>query len=171
MAKKKAKKQHVITEPSKISKIVDELIVSYWMELETVQNYIANSTNLAGVRAKEIKQSLATDVPEELGHAQQLAARIHVLGGKIPGSAAFKAAQKKLQPPKDHTDVKHVILGVIEAEEGAIEQYQKIIKLCDGVDYATQDLAITLMADEQEHRREFVGFLAEYDKKAAEELG
>ena len=30
-------------------------------------------------------------------------------------------------------------------------------------DYATEDLAITLMADEQEHRREFVGFLKEYE--------
>ncbi|MHB1155426.1 MAG: ferritin-like domain-containing protein [Phycisphaerales bacterium] len=173
MAKKKSrgKRSKRMEQPAKTGRIVEELIVSYWMELETVQNYLANSTNLTGVLAKEIKQSLAADVPAELGHAQQLAARIHVLGGKVPGSAGFRAGQKKLQPPKDDTDVTAVILGVIDAEQGAIEQYQKIIELCEGADYATQELAIRILADEQEHRREFVGFLSEYDKKAAAKLG
>jgi len=148
-------------------KIIDNLVVSYWMEIETVQNYLANSENLDGVRAMEIKESLEQDIQEELGHAQQIAARINVLGGTVPGSMQFKAAQKSLQPPKDSSDVVSVIKGVIEAEDGAIDQYQKTIELCDGVDYATQDMAITLMADEQGHRREFVGFLMEYDKSAA----
>ncbi len=33
---------------AKTSKIIDELITAYWMEMETVQNYIANSINLNG---------------------------------------------------------------------------------------------------------------------------
>ena len=148
----------------KYAEIVKELTVSYWMEIETVQNYIANSQNLDGVRAEEIKKSLAADVTEELGHAQQLANRIRVLGGSVPGSMQFKATQKSLQPPSDSTDVVAVIKGVIDAEEGAIEQYGKLIKLTDGVDFPTQDLCIALMSDEQNHRREFVGFLKEYEK-------
>ena len=59
-------------------------------------------------------------------------------------------------------NVVSVIEGVIKAENGAIEQYNKIIKLCDGVDYVTQDLAIGLLAMEESHRIEFVGFLKEY---------
>jgi bacterioferritin len=43
------------------------LIKAYWMDIETVQNYIANSVNLEGVRAEEIKSSL---VGEE-GHRRQ----------------------------------------------------------------------------------------------------
>ena len=35
---------------------------------------------------------------------------------------------------------------------------------CDGIDYVTQDLCITLLADEEQHRREFRGFLMEYEK-------
>lgn len=143
-------------------KIVAELIVAYWAELETVLNYLANSNNLDGVRAEEIKKALGADVTAEIGHAQQLAGRIRVLGGSVPGSAQFKAHQKTLQPPKDSTDVVSVIKGVIDAEEDAIAQYQKIIELCDGVDYPTQDLCIQLMADEQNHLREFRGFLKEY---------
>ncbi len=159
-----AKKKTSTTKTSKTQKIIDELIVAYWAEMETVQNYIANSNNLDGVRAEEIKKSLAADVTEEIGHAQQLAARIRVLGGSIPGSMKFKATQKTLQPPKDSTDVVAVIKGVMDAEDSAIAQYDKLIKLCDGVDYPTQDLCITLMADEQNHLREFRGFLKEYTK-------
>jgi bacterioferritin len=82
----------------------------------------------------------------------------------IPGSMKFDAVQKTLQPPADTTDVVTVIKGVIDAEESAITQYEKIIRLCDGFDFVTQDMCITLLADEQQHRREFIGFLKEYEK-------
>lgn len=145
-------------------KIVQELIKAYWMEIETVQNYLANSVNLDGVRAEEIKKSLADDINEELAHARSLANRIRVLGGTVPGSVQFQASQHSLQPPKESTDVISVIRGVIEAEEAAIQQYKNIIELTDGNDYPTQDMAIALLAEEQEHRREFLGFLKEYEK-------
>jgi len=144
--------------------IIQALTSAYWKEMETVQNYLALSTNLDGVRADPIKKALASDVTEELGHAQQLANRIRILGGVVPGSMEFKAVQKKLQTPKNSTDLVAVIKGVIDAEEDAMAGYNKIIKLCDGVDYPTQDLAITLLADEENHRREFMGYLKEYTK-------
>jgi bacterioferritin len=144
--------------------IVKELIKSYWMEIETVMNYIANSVNLDGVRAEEIKKSLAADIVEEITHAQTLAKRIKEIDGLVPGSLDFNANQKYLQPKKDTTDVASVIEGVIEAENGAIAQYNKIIKMCDGVDYVTQDLVIGLLAQEESHMIEFRGFLKEYKK-------
>ncbi len=144
--------------------IVKNLTISYWMEIETVMNYISNSINLDGVRAEEIKKSLQVDIAEEIAHAQTLAKRIKELDGVVPGSMEFKAAQKFMQPPKDSTNVVSVIEGVIEAETGAIAQYNKIIKLCDGVDYVTQDLVIGLLAQEESHKIEFRGFLKEYKK-------
>ena len=159
MAKKKKKKKVDITE-----KVIKELIVSYNMEVETVQNYLCNSINLDGVRAEEIKKSLATDIQEELGHATMLGKRVKVLGGMVPGSMELKPAQKSMQPGEDTTDVVSVIKGVIEAEEGAIAQYQKIIEMTDGVDYVTQDLIIQLKGDEEDHRRQFIGFLKEYTR-------
>src|SRR5919202_2372022 len=74
---------------------------AYWMELETVMSYLANSINPDGVRAQEIKESLEADVQEELGHAQQFGARIKELYGVVPGSLDFKPEQRYLQPP-DH---------------------------------------------------------------------
>jgi len=144
--------------------IVKNLIKSYWMEIETVINYICNSINLDGVRAEEIKKSLAQDVTEEIAHAQTLAKRIKEVGGIVPGSLDLKPEQTYLQPRADTTDVASVIEGVIEAENGAIEQYNKLIKLSEGVDYVTQDLCISLLAMEESHRIEFIGFLKEYKK-------
>ncbi len=145
--------------------ILTELTVGYWMELETVMNYIANSTNLDGLRAEEIKKALALDVQEELTHAQTLSARIRELGGTVPGSMQFQPRQEPLQPPADSTDVVSVIKGVISAEDAAIAQYKKIIKLCEGEDYVTQDLCITALAGEETHRRDFAGFLLEYENR------
>jgi bacterioferritin len=135
---------------------------AYWMELETVMSYMANSINPDGVRAQEIKESLATDVQEELGHAQQFGERIKELYGVVPGSLDFKSEQSYLQPPDQQTDVVHVIKGVIEAESGAIEHYNKIIEFCEEHDPVTQDMVIAILRDEEGHRRLFEGFLREY---------
>jgi bacterioferritin len=143
--------------------IIAALAKAYNMELETVMNYIAVSTNLDGVRAKHIKDELAADVPTELGHAQLIANRIKTIGGVVPGSLELGMEQSFLQTPEDSTDIETVIKGVIEAEEGAIAQYKKIIELAGGFDPATEDLAITALADEEEHRREFKGFLKELE--------
>jgi bacterioferritin len=144
--------------------IIKELCVAYGMELETVQNYIANSVHLDGVRSDVIKKALAADVATEVMHAQTLSQRIKTIGGRVPGSLDNARNQSYLQPPADPTDVVSVIKGVIKAEEEAIAQYNKIIKMCEGRDYVTQDQVIGILAGEEDHRREFVGFLKEYAK-------
>jgi bacterioferritin len=144
--------------------IIANLRRSYAMEVETVINYLANSLHLEGVRAEFIKQALATDIQEELGHAQQLGQRIKQLGGTVPGSLHLQMSQKTLEPPDDPTDVVRVIQGVLKAEEEAIEHYRALAKLTDGEDYVTQDLAITLLGAEEAHRQQFEGYLKEYLK-------
>ena len=146
--------------------IVELLKQAYWGELETVINYVTNSTNPDGLRAQEIKESLAQDVQEELGHAQQFAARIKELYGVVPSSVDFVARQTALTPPTDQTDLAHVIRGVIEAETSAIELYNEIINVTDGVDPVTNDMVIAILRDEEGHRRLFEGFLREVDPTA-----
>jgi bacterioferritin len=143
--------------------VVELLAKAYWMEIETVISYISASVNLDGVRAQEIKESLAEDVQEELGHAQRFAERIKELYGVVPGSEEFSAEQSFLQPPEEQTDTVHVIRGVIKAETGAIEHYTRIVEDTEGVDPVTQDMVIEILRDEQGHRRLFEGFLREYE--------
>ena len=143
--------------------VIDLLTTAYWMEIETVMNYIANSVNPDGVRAQEIIESLKEDITEELGHAQQFATRIKELYGVVPASDDFTATQHSLQPPEHQTDIVHVIKGVIEAETGAIEHYERIIEATESVDPVTQDMVVAILRDEQKHRRLFEGFLREYE--------
>jgi bacterioferritin len=143
--------------------VIELLTKAYWMEIETVMSYLSASVNLDGVRAQEIKESLNGEVEDELGHARQFADRIKELYGVVPGSGDFTAEQSFLQPPEHQTDVVHVIRGVIKAETGAIEHYTRIVEETDGVDPVTQDMVITILRDEQGHRRLFEGFLREYE--------
>jgi bacterioferritin len=142
--------------------LIEMLTQAYWMEIETVMSYIANSINPDGVRAQEIIESLEEDIQEELGHARQFGERIKELYGVVPGSLDFNAEQSYLQPPDEQTDIVHVIKGVIEAETGAIDHYNRIIEFCDGLDLVTQDMVIEILHDEEGHRRLFEGFLREY---------
>jgi bacterioferritin len=143
--------------------IIEMLSKAYWMEIETVMSYLANSVNPDGVRAQEIRESLEEDIQEELGHAQRFAERIKELYGVVPGSLGFTPEQSYLQPPDHQTDIVHVIRGVIEAETGAIDHYNRIIEATDEVDPVTNDMVIEILHDEEGHRRLFEGFLREYE--------
>jgi bacterioferritin len=142
--------------------LIQMLTRAYWMEIETVVSYMANSINPDGVRAQEIIESLEEDVQEELGHARRYGERIKELYGVVPGSLDFQPEQSYLQPPEHQTDIVHVIKGVIEAETGAIDYYNEIIEFCDDKDLVTQDMVIEILHDEEGHRRLFEGFLREY---------
>jgi len=147
---------------SEREQLIEMLTKAYWMEMETVMSYIANSINPDGVRAQEIIESLEEDIQEELGHARQFGERIKELYGVVPGSLDFHAEQNYLQPPDEQTDIVHVIKGVIEAEAGAIEYYNEIIEFCEAKDPVAQDMVIDILRDEEGHRRLFEGFLREY---------
>lgn len=147
----------------KREEIVQLLTRAYWMEVETVMSYLANAANLDGIRAEEIAEALDADVTEELGHARRFAARIKQLYGTAPGSMEFTAEQDSLQPPADAADVASVIRGVIDAEAGAIDHYNRIIEACDGVDWATQDMVIEVLHDEEGHLRQFERYLREFE--------
>ena len=144
-------------------RVVDLLRKAYTDEMETVMNYQTNAIVLDGVRAEEIKESLQADIQEELGHAEMLGQRLKQLDARPPGSAEFVARQDSLQPPEDSTDVLSVIEGVLEAEEDAIATYRDLIGAAEAAsDPVTEDLAVTILSDEEAHRTEFRGFRKEY---------
>ncbi|MFB6353029.1 MAG: ferritin-like domain-containing protein [Halobacteriales archaeon] len=143
--------------------VVRLLEKAYGDEIETVMNYLSNSIVLDGLRAEEVKESLQTDIQEELTHAEQLGDRLKQLEEAPPGSMDFEARQESLQPPADTTDVLTVIEGVLDAEEDAIGTYRSLIEAARAADDpVTEDLAVTILADEEAHRTEFRGYRKEY---------
>ena len=118
---------------------------------------------LDGVRAEEIKGSLQQDIQEELRHAEQLGQRLTQLGARPPASDEFVARQESLQPPEDSTDVLAVINGVLDAEADAISTYTSLIDAAKAAnDPVTEDLAVTVLSEEEAHRTEFDGFKKQY---------
>ena len=147
--------------------LIDLLQTAYAAEIETVQNYLANSIWIDGLRAQEIVEALAADVLEELGHAQKLAHRMKQLGVCPPGSLSLARNQKALQPAADSTDLHHVVNGVLAAEREAISTYHDIIVACADQDPVTADLAVRILADEEAHRCLFEGFLRGLERNPA----
>jgi bacterioferritin len=145
--------------------VTDLLKKAYMDEFETIMNYQTNAIVLDGVRAEEIKESLQTDIQEELGHAEQLGNRLKQIDQRPPASGEFTARQDSLQPPADSTDVLAVIEGVIDAENDAIDTYRSLIDAARSADDpVTEDLAVTILADEEAHRTEFRAFKKEYQR-------
>ena len=143
--------------------VTDLLETAYLDELETVMNYLTNAIVLDGVHAEEVKDSLEADVEEELEHARLLGNRLKQLGHSPPGSAAFEAGQSGLQPPEDTTDVESVSDGVLEAETDAHETYRALLEAArEADDPVTEDVAVTILSDEEAHRTEFRGFKKEF---------
>jgi len=147
----------------KRAELIQMLTKAYWMEIETVMNYVAHSVNPDGIRAQEIRESLEQDIDSELTHARQFAQRIKELYGVVPSSVDFTAEQTYLTPPEQQTDLLHFIKGVIEAETGAIDHYNRIIEFTDGLDPVTNDMVIAILHDEEGHRRLFEGYLRELE--------
>jgi bacterioferritin len=143
--------------------VVELLTRAYWMEIETVMNYVAASINPDGVRARRIAAALEEDIQEELGHARMFGQRIKELYGVVPSSTDFIPEQEYLRPPEHQTEVAGLIRGVIAAESGAIEHYSRIVAETEELDPVTQDMVIDILRDEERHRRLFEGFLREYE--------
>ena len=132
--------------------VVNGLKKSYAMELESVQNYLANSIHLEGPAADRVKKVLENAALSELQHARRLARRIKILGDRIPGSLELPRDQNYLQPPIDNRDSVTVIRGALTATDAAIAHYQTMIQITEDLDFVTQDLLIELLAEEQEQK-------------------
>jgi ferritin-like protein len=145
----------------KVSEILVELQISYATEIEIIQDYLANATDLEGARAEPIKELFDEQVQTALGHARRLAKRIKALAGRVPRSSELSTVPKDLPPPIDITDLDSALIGAIKSEDAAIAQYERLIRLCDGHDFVTLDLVIELLVDEREGRQRLVALLAE----------
>jgi bacterioferritin len=92
-----------------------------------------------------------------------LGERLKQLDARPPASMDFEARQASLQPPEDSANVLSVIDGVIEAENSAIETYRSLVDAAEAAnDPVTEDLAVTILSDEEAHRTEFKSYRREY---------
>lgn len=142
---------------------------AYAAEWETAYNYQVLSEVLEYTDGVVAAEEFETDISEEISHARRLAKRLRVRGE----NPEFFVNQQNFGTQDQYMDVSgktvtDCILAAIEAEESAIETYERIIEVAQEVDdYPTEDLAIELLADEQEHRRELLDLVDIDDERVA----
>lgn len=140
------------------NEVIRILKKAYTAELETVINYTALSVNLETFDGMDVAEDIRADIQEEVGHAQQLGDRLKMLGETAPMSMeeAFDFRQDGLNAIDSTTDVLGAIEGVMEAEQDAIDTYKELIGAAqDAGDYGTQNIAMTILVDEEQHYQEY----------------
>jgi bacterioferritin len=145
--------------------IVEMLTRAYWMEIETVMNYLAASISQPGARALAVRTALREGVEEEVGHA--LGRRIQELHGVVPGMSESTGEEEDLQPFSRQADLATMVEAVVATETGAIRHYMRIMRATREVDQQTNDLVLEILRDEQRHLRRFEDFLKEFSAQAA----
>ena len=108
--------------------------------------------------AKHLAELLLDTSKDELEHQQELAARIVSLGGK-PLADVTKLVEASNAgypaPPTSEKDFEAIVKTVIEAEQDAIEVYNKLIQKTHGKDPITYNLILHILSEEVEHEDEF----------------
>lgn len=144
------------------SGIVELLTQAYWMEIETVMNYLAASMGHGGAGALKVNAALVAGVEDEVQHAQRLGRRIHELHSVLPRAGGRTIDHEYLRPLGRQLDVATMIQAVVAAEMSAVRHYSLIKRVTGRVDLATHVMATEILRDEQRHLRLFEGYLREY---------
>ena len=149
--------------PSEREQIIEMLKKAYWMEIETVMSYIANSINPDGVRAQEIIESLQHGHPggarprAAVRGADQGALRRRPRLAGLHGRAVLPAAARA---PDRHRPRHQGRDRGRDRRDRALQPHHRGDRRVDPV---TNDMVIAILRDEEGHRRLFEGFLREYE--------
>jgi bacterioferritin len=141
----------------KLIKLLNVALAEEWL---AYYQYWIGARLIEGPMRSEIEPELLEHADEELGHAVLVADRIIQLGGTplIDPKEWFTHAQCKYEAPADAYIVT-VLKQNLDSEKCAINRYQEIAALTDGTDYATHEMAVSILKDELEHERDLHDYL------------
>ncbi len=141
------------------SRLTGYLLRALSHEMAAVQQYLAQASLTAMWQLDSHSRRFRSDAEEELGHAQQLIARMLVLG--IPGNGT------QLSPIRPGRSIEEMLLIDRELEIEAIRLYEEAGHYCARMrDGETQTLFAGLMQDELGHLRDLDRMLAEIQQGA-----
>jgi len=147
--------------------IIDLMKNALKEELNAWYGYIIVKEWLTGIDRKDIEEFYENTAKDELeDHGYWLMKRINQLGGTIEDISvspdSWNTANHKYIAPswsKGNIDIKKSLEDNITNEEGAIETYEELVKLTEGVDPTSNSKLKEILADEQEHLQELKDFL------------
>lgn len=142
-----------------VKELIRQLNKAYADEwLAFYQYWVMSKVVFGQPAAKAVASELMRIAMEELEHADELADRITVLGGKPlvnPKEWYEMTNCGYAEPPEDASNLEAIIKQVIEAERCAIEVYDRLAKMTFQKDPVTYQLMIHIMEEEVEHEDSF----------------
>lgn len=113
-------------------------------EIQAALTYLYQSAVAPGFRGEELREILAPDINEEIGHAVLLADHVVALGG---------APDLTVPPIKTHATVEEMLAHDIQLEEEAIRDYIERVKQADELGEIGLKVQLeNLVAEETSHR-------------------
>jgi len=142
-----------------VAELIAELNRAYADEWLAAYAYNYMGQVVAGrPAARQLAKLLLDTSKDELEHQQELAARIVSLGGKPLADVSRLIESSNAgypTPPADEKDFEAVVKTVIQAEQEAIEVYNKLAQKTHGKDAVTYNLILHILEEEIEHEDEF----------------
>ena len=138
-----------------VDELITELNKAYADEWLAYYQYWIAAKTLTGRGSIMLAKELERIAEEELEHAEELAERILMLGGKplVTPKAWFEETNCGYSEPPE--DQEGVIRMVIEAEQCAIEVYERLAKKTLQGDPITYELMLHILEEELEHEDTF----------------
>jgi len=118
-----------------------------------------------GINSGTVAAEFLQHANEELGHADQLAARITQLQGK-PDFSPDSLTSRSHAEYVEGDDLVSMIREDLVAERIAIESYQEIARWLGDKDATTRRLMEEILAVEEEHADDLLGLLTEIERGA-----
>jgi len=148
-----------------VEKLVELLQKAYADEWIAYYAYKWAADMAHGMGSPHVAELADKIAAEEEEHADELAERILELGGDLPYGieTLYDLANcKTVNYPKDMSDLKGILEGLVEAEGCAIDVYNKIVKFlgpCYDKDIKTFHLIEHILAEEIGHEEAFENLL------------
>ena len=136
-------------------------------EFNAWYGYIIVKEFVSGPERTNVVKFFEETAKDELeDHAYWIMERISQLGGDVSelsmSPSSWSSAKHQYIAPewnKDQIDVKSIIEINIKNEEGAIETYEELVKVTEGIDPSSNAKLKEILADEQKHLQDLKDFL------------
>jgi len=152
-----------------VNKLIDMLNEALSEEWLAYYQYWIGSRLMEGPMRSEIEPELLLHATQELNHATLVVTRIIQLGGTpvLHPKDWLNLARCEYGAPVDPYVVV-VLEQNLKGERCAIQHYQEIANYTNGKDYATYQMAVTILNEEIEHENDIEEWLTDIQRMVDE---
>jgi bacterioferritin len=147
---------------SQLIQTLNEALAEEWL---AYYQYWVGARIMEGPMRSEVEPELLLHATQELGHAVLVVSRIIQLGGTPllnPAQWPQFARCDYEEPVDPYIEV--VLEQNLRGERCAIQRYQNLAAFAEGKDYATYQMAVTIMNDELEHEHDIEDWLRDIER-------